>query len=337
VRNKLAVALALAVAYLAVSSMVFVPRSVNDGMDITIGVKDGEATMEYSVAGGRYMRNLTSVALEVSRVHQGPVHVLINEGLDFRVKVSLQRMADHFNNELPLYGSSVQATVIGTDGLPDVFSDPQATLVVGPGAYLPDYYSYPALEWVKSGGLWVGIGAGSVPFVRSSTDSGRPNATMSIDFMEAEYDGGAGVSATPMAKALGLRYVAPSSLFRLGDLEAEGGRSIGYEFDRGEPLATAGVIALGNGSLLLVAGDMLPPPLATGEEVLAWDIIRIVLLNVPWWSGNMRFEVLPETRADLSGSMVLPLAGSGYVCCGLISNNDAYGGFKVVCVPAYPA
>ena len=34
--NKLAVALA-AVAYLAVSSMVFVPRSVNDGMDITMG------------------------------------------------------------------------------------------------------------------------------------------------------------------------------------------------------------------------------------------------------------------------------------------------------------
>ena len=189
------------------------------------------------------------------------------------MQVSLQRMADHFNNELPLYGSSVQATVIGTDGLPDVFSDPQATLVVGPGAYLPDYYSYPALEWVKSGGLWVGIGAGSVPFVRSSTDSGRPNATMSIDFMEAEYDGGAGVSATPMAKALGLRYVAPSSLFRLGDLEAEGGRSIGTSSTEASP-TTAGVIALGNGSLLLVAGDMPPPPLATGEEVLAWDIIR---------------------------------------------------------------
>lgn len=332
-RNKLAVVLALAVAYLAVSSVVFVPRSDNGGMSITVMVKDGDATMEYSVAGGRYIRNLTAIALEVSMVHQGPVHVLINEGLDFRVKVSLQRMVDHFNNELPLFGSDVRAIVIGTDGLPGVFSDPRATLVVGPGAYLPDYYSYPAMEWVKRGGLWVGIGAGSVPFVRSSTDTGRPNATISIDFMEAGYDGGAGVSATSMAIALGLRYVAPSSLFRLGDLEAAGGRSIGYEFDRGEPLATAGVISMGHGALLLLAGDMLPPPLATGEEVLSWDLIKIILLNVPWWSGNMRFEVLPETRDDLSGSMVLPLTGSDHVCCGLLSNGDAYGGFKVERVP----
>jgi hypothetical protein len=242
-------------------------------------------------------------------------------------------MVDHFNNELPLMGSDITATAIDSDELPLVFSNPQATLVVGPGADLPDYYSYPARWWVEGGGLWIGIGQGSAPFAYSGDNAGRPNATLRLDFVGTAYDGGAGIRTTPMAAALGLRYVAPESLFRLSDLEAAGGTSIGYEFDRGETLATAGMIPLGDGTLLVLAGDMNPPPLATGEEVLAWDLMRMVLLNVPWWSGNMRFETTSALEGDIHGSISLPLTGADYVCYALMSNSDSFSEFRVQRIP----
>jgi hypothetical protein len=323
----------MAVIMLAASSVIFVPRAGGNDLGLTITVQDDEVKVDYMVEGGPYQRNVTAIALEVSRIHQGPIYVLINDGLEFRVKVSLQRIADHFNNELTLLGSNLTATVIGTDDLPMVFSDYQATLVVGPGADLPDYYSYPSRLWVERGGLWIGIGSGSAPFMYSLDNTSSPNATIRLDFVEAEYNDGEGVSATPMATALGLRYVAPEYLFRLSDLEAAGGTSIGYEFDRGDKLATAGMVSIGDGTLLVLAGDMAPPPLATGEEVLAWDLMKILLLNVPWWSGNMMFETNSTMDSELQGSFAMPLSGSDYICCGLMSNTDTFSGFRVERIP----
>lgn len=332
-RHRLAVLLSLVVVFLAVSSAVLAPRAAGKDLELTVKVSGDQVTMDYLVAGGQYQRNVTAVALEVSKMHQGPIYVLINDGLEFRVKVSLQRMADHFNNEFSLLGSDLTATVIGTDDLPKVFSNRQATLVVGPGADLPDYYGNPARQWVEKGGLWVGIGEGSAPFMYSHDNTDSPNATLRLDFMSMEFQSGKGMSGTPMAKALDLRYVAPESLFLLTDLKAAGGVSIGYEFDRGQMLATAGIVPMGSGALLVFAGNMAPPPLATGEEVLAWDLMKIVLLNVPWWDGNMRYVTNSTLGSDLRGSLTMDLSGSEYVCCGLISNSDTFSGFRVERTP----
>ncbi|MDW5561790.1 MAG: hypothetical protein SA339_01080 [Methanomassiliicoccus sp.] len=321
--------LSLVVVFLAASSVVFVPRASGSDMSMMATVNGNTLTMNYSVSGGLYDRNVTAVALEVSRVHQGHIYVLINEGLEFKVKVSLQRLADHFNNEFSLLGSDLTATVIGTDDLPTVFSDRQATLIVGPGADLPDYYSYPAKRWVEKGGLWVGIGGDSAPFMYSLNNTDSPNATLRIDFVGMGYEDGEGALATPMAKALDMRYVAPETAFLLSDLKAAGGASVGYEYKRGDNvLATAGIVPIGDGALLIMAGDMNPPPLATGEEVLAWDLMKIVLLDVPWWSGNMQYQTT-LFRSGLEGTLTMPLSGSDYVCCALLSNSDTFSGFLV--------
>lgn len=327
-RHKLIVLLSLVVVFLAVSSATLVPNMGSD-LELTVTVTGDEVSVDYLVAGGQYRREVTAIALEVSRVHQGPIYILINEGLEFKVKVSLQRMADHLNNELTLLGSDLTATVIGTDGLPRVFSDRQATLVAGPGADLPDYYSYPATQWVKGGGLWVGIGEGSAPFMYSHDKTNSPNATVRLDFVSMEYRDGEGMTDTPMAKALAFRYVAPESLFLISDLEAAGGKSIGYQFDRGLALGTVGIVPMGSGALLIFAGNMAPPPLATSEEVLSWDLMRILLLNVPWWDGNMRYQTNSTQGIDHHGSLSMDLSGSEYVCCGLMSNSDSFSGFKV--------
>ncbi|GEM_PF-5360179 len=327
-RHKLIILLSLAAVFLAVSSAILVP-SMGSDLELTVTVADDGVTVDYLVAGGQYRREVTAIALEVGRVHQGPIYILINEGLEFKVKVSLQRMADHLNNELSLLGSDLTAAVIGTDGLPRVFSDHQATLVVGPGADLPNYYSHPATQWIEKGGLWVGIGEGSAPFMYSHDKTNSPNATVRLDFIHTEYRDGEGIAATPMAKALALRYVAPESLFLLSDLEAAGGKSIGYQFDRGQMLGTAGIVPMGEGALLVFAGNMSPPPLATSEEVLSWDLMRILLLNVPWWDGNMRYQTNSTLGSDYRGSFSMDLSGSQYVICGLMSNSDSFNGFRV--------
>lgn len=312
------------------SSVVFVPHGGDGDIRISVSFDDSTVTMGYAVEKGEWGRNVTAILLEVSRVHQGHICVLMNDGLDFDVKVSLHRMADHFNNELPLLGSDQTATVVGTDELPEVFSDPDAALIVGPGANLPGYYSYPALQWIMKGGLWIGIGNGSAPFMYSMNDTGSPNATLRLDLVALDYDGGRGMSATPMAKALGLRYVAPEYAFRLMDLEAIGGKSIGYQFERdGNVLTTAGIVPMGYGSILMLSGNLGPPPLATDEEVVAWDIMKILLMNVPWWSGNMKYATGSTASGDLADSIVMELSGSEYVCCGVVSTTDAFGGFMV--------
>lgn len=333
-RHKLVVILSLAVAFLAVSSVIFVPHAGSSDIGISVSFDNGTVSMSYLVKGGQYDRSVTAIMLEVSRVHQGHIYVLINEGLNFDVKVSLHRMVDHFNNELSLLGSEQTATIIGTDDLPKVFSDLNAVLIAGPGADLPFYYSYPAIQWVGNGGLWVGIGNGSAPFMYSVDNTGSPNATIRMDFVALDYNGGEGARGTPMADALGLRYIAPEYAFRLGDLEAAGGKSIGYEFERdGGILATAGIVPIGKGSLLVLAGNMGSPPLATSEEVVAWDLMKMILLNVPWWSGNMRYETGSATGVDLVGNITMRLSGSDYVCCGVMSNVDSFSGFRVERVP----
>jgi hypothetical protein len=322
--------LSITVAFLAICSFLLVPASGEEDMRMTVTVVEGRSIiMNYSVAAGPYEREVSAVALEVNRIHQGPIYILINDNLEFQVRVSLQRMADHFNNELPLMGSKVTATVIDVEDLPLVFSDTKATLVCGPGASLPDYFGYPARQWVEKGGLWVGIGNGSAPFMYSGANTGTPNATLRLDFTDLDFDGGSNMVATPMAAALDLMYVAPEHPFLLTDLEVLGGTSIGYEFDRGNKLATAGIVPLGEGALMIVGGNMTAPPLATGEEVLAWDLERILLLNVPWWSGHFRHVT---ERADgwvIQGSIDMPLSGSGFVACGLFSTSDSFSAVKV--------
>jgi hypothetical protein len=210
-----------------------------------------------------------------------------------------------------------------------VFSDFEATLVCGPGAALPDYFGYPARQWVEKGGLWIGIGNGSAPFMYSRDNTGSPNATMRLDFTDLDYDGGTGMVTTPLANALGLRYVAPEQSFLLSDLEMLGGTSIGYEFDRGQKLATAGIVPLGEGALVVLGGNMTAPPLASGEEVLAWDLERILVLNVPWWSGHLKQVAERSDGQAIEGAIDMPLSGAGFVTCGLFSNSDSFSAVKV--------
>jgi len=117
--------------------------------------------------------------------------------------------------------------------------------------------------------------------------------------------------------------------FLLTDLEMLGGTSIGYEFDRGNKLATAGIIPLGEGALMIMGGNMTAPPLATGEEVLAWDLERILLLNVPWWSGHFQHVAEKADGWVIRGSIDMPLSGSGFVACGLFSISDSFSAVKV--------
>jgi hypothetical protein len=320
----------MVVAFLAVSSVVLVPSAQGDEVRMSVAITEGQVlNMGFSVDAGPHIRQVTAMALEVNQVHQGPIYILINENLRFGTKVSLQRMADHFNNELPIMGSDITATIIDLDGLPKVFSDPHATLVCGPGAALPDYYAMPSRQWVEEGGLWVGVGNGSIPFIYSQDNAGTPNATMRLDFAELEFRGGEGTTVTPMADALGLEYVAPGQAFLLSDLENLGGASIGFQYDRGRTLATAGIIHLGQGSLIVLGGNMTAPPMATSEEVVSWDLEKILLLNIAWWSGDMRYQVVEVDDRGVEGNVLLPLSGGDYVVCGLFSTSDSFNAFKV--------
>ena len=332
-RHKLEVVLVLIVAVLGVSSVALAPTA-GQGVSVVADRDGGRFSMDYSVAPSDYDLNLTAIALEVSRSGQGDIYILVNQDQAFWVKVSLLRLADHLRNELPLLGSDREVTVIAQKDIPDVFDDPNATLIVGPSADLPDFYAIPALNWVSNGGLWVGIGEGSVPFIYSGTNATSPNATLRLDFQQLDYDGGSGCTVQPLAAALGFRYVAPTHAFEVADLMELGGRSIGLEYDRGVVLGTVGILPVGRGAVMVMGGDMDPPPMASSEEVLSWDLEVLLLLDVPWWSGGMSYEIVHSDGRAVVSSLTLDLFDEGRaVSYGVLSHSDAVHRFYIGHLP----
>jgi len=323
-RNNLVVALTALVAVLAVSSVALSggppPRPALSFEE----VGSGQMVLDYRIPSSSHDQSYSALMLGTNRAGDGDIYVLVTESLDFDVKVSLYTLVDHLNNELRFCGASTVSSIISTDSLPKVFSDPQAVLICGPSTSLPDFYAAPALNWVEKGGLWIGIGENSVPFIYSRSNESSPNATMRLDFTELSYDSGVNSRSTPIADALGFRYVAPDNAFELSDLEALGGRSIGFEYERGSWLGTVGIIPIGQGSVMVMGGNMGPPPLSTSEEVLAWDLEKVLALNVPWWTGDLTYHIVYSDGSAIDSVLNASFTHSGlYVCYGVIPRNDA--------------
>jgi hypothetical protein len=323
-RNKLVLALTALVAVLMVSSI-----ALSGGQPPIPALSfeelgSGHMVLGYRIPCSHYDQSYSALILGANRIGHGDIYVLVTESLDFDVKVSLYTMVDHLNNELRSFGVDSVSSVIGSDSLPKVFSDPQAILICGPSTSLPDYFAAPALHWVERGGLWIGVGESSVPFMYSQSNESNPNATMRLDFTELSYNGGVDGRPTPMATALGFRYVAPDNAFELQDLEALGGRSIGFEYDRDGLLGTAGVIHIGKGSVMVMGGDMGPPPLSTSEEVLAWDLEKVLAFNVPWWTGELTYQIVSSDGSAIESALNSSFTYNGlYASYGVVPRNDA--------------
>lgn len=323
-RNNLVVALTALVAVLTVSSIALSggqpPRPVLSLEELG----SGQMILDYRIPSSGHDQSFSALMLGTDRIGHGDIYVLITESLDFDVKVSLYTLVDHLNNELRSCGDNAVSSIISSDSLPKVFSDPQAVLICGPSTSLPDFFAAPALHWVERGGLWIGIGEGSVPFMYSRSNDSSPNATMRLDFTELSYNSGLESRSTSMAAALGFRYVAPDSAFELSDLDAIGGRSIGFEYERGSTLGTAGIVPIGQGSVMVVGGDMGPPPLSTSEEVLAWDLEKVLVLNVPWWTGDLAYQIVSSDGSAIESALNASFTYSGlYACYGIMPRNDA--------------
>jgi len=323
-RNNLVLALTALVAVLTVSSIALSggqPSRPNLSLE---ELGSGQMVLDYRIPSSNHDQSYSALILGTDRIGHGAIYVLITESLDFDVKGSLYTLVDHLNNELRSFGVDSMSSIISSDSLPKVFSDPQAVLICGPSTSLPDYFAAPALHWVERGGLWIGIGESSVPFMYSRSNESNPNATMRLDFTGLSYNGGADSRSSSMATALGFRYVAPDNAFELSDLEALGGRSIGFEYDRGTLLGTAGVIHIGKGSVMVMGGDMGPPPLSTSEEVLAWDLEKVLALDVPWWTGELTYMIVSSDGSAIESALNSSFTYNGlYASYGIVPRNDA--------------
>jgi len=75
---------------------------------------------------------------------------------------------------------------------------------------------------------------------------------------------------------------------------------------------------------MVMGGDMGPPPLSTSEEVLAWDLEKVLALNVPWWTGDLTYQIVSSDGAAIESALYSTFTYDGlYASYGVIPRNDA--------------
>jgi hypothetical protein len=255
------------------------------------GAGDGTmVTMDFDLPNS----GAASVAgiLPVSAVVGPELYVLQDDGWDNgSLDISVLRLYDHLRAELPLYIKDVQVNLISADGLDAVFSSGNSTLVMASWSDDSVQYAAAAREWVKDGGVIIGIGGYSVPFIIDPREANiwGMSYLMKIEMDELDFDGGRDSQATTPSMALDLGYIAPQTVMNVDDITRYGGYPIGFIYQRENVTTTHALLPLGLGSVVLLGGDLALPYLTTAEDIAAQDIERILATSLPFLEGDMAY------------------------------------------------
>ena len=241
-------------------------------------------------------------AFPVSAIVSSRVYVFQDDGWqNGSAKVSILRLYDHLREELPLYLEDASVSLVSEADLPDVLSSGNSTLVIASWDEDKVEYAAMAREWVKRGGVIIGIGAHAVPFIidPEEAEDMEYSYLMEIDMDELDYSGGEGGVRSGAAEALDLGYVAPVYTMHMDDIEGYGGWSVGVTYGRENVTTTHAVIPMQLGRVVLLGGGLALPYLTTAEDAAAQDIERILATDLPFIAGEPLYTIVSEDGSEL--------------------------------------
>lgn len=209
---------------------------------------------------------------------------------------------DHLRAIMEAYGYPGEVRMIGPDELPEVFSGQNATLILANEPEVREELAPAALQWVKRGGVIIGIGNRSIPFVYDGNGT-APDGFMLLRYHTLDFDGGRDMIASPVARAFDLETVSPSKGIVVEDVLALNGRVVGYIYQRETELTSAALFDIGKGRVLALSGDMVLPSITSGEDAVSRDLAKWLASSFLW---AVELPVMEEQYAgpeSISGTL----------------------------------
>jgi hypothetical protein len=282
--------------------------------ELTMEPHDGmEVEINYQIGESRFSKDLNVVAYSTSQVREDHIYIFYDHpGVNGSYYTRVAGLYDHMSARFDLYGYEGGVSLIGLEELRSVIQGPNATLIIASQPSNSSSLEQDMQDWVMDGGVVIGIGNKSVPFVKDPT-CGETDGCLSIRFDDLSFMNGEGMCSTTWSDAFDLQVIAPTRGMWEQDILEAGGKVVGYTYQRDRDLVSSALFELGSGKLLMMSGDMFLPIITSGEEAYAHDLSRMIVGNVLWMVGDPLIQHVSAGPEAVNGTMMGVLPPSPYV------------------------
>jgi hypothetical protein len=314
-------------ALLLLSVMVY-PWGHSIGLTLDVDVNPGSPVavdVTYHVGYTRYSKSVSVVCFPASQSRDDVVYVLADPNvINGTSSRSISGLYDHLRSELGLFGMGGRVVLVGTTSLDDILEGPSATLVFASRTSGDIGLGLKVLKWVREGGVVVGIGNGSAPFLADFAGgvwTDRPEF-LRLRYVSLDFDGGEGMYSSETATAMKFRNVAPLTGMVVDDVVSQNGTPIGFLYERDTLLTSAALFKIESGRFLALSGNIYAPFVTTAEDAVASDLAKIIVSGMVWKCGQVVFEYRISGRAPIDGNFSALFGEAGVISVIAFSNDD---------------
>jgi len=273
-----------------------------------------ELKVNYILGESRFSKRVNVVTYSTSQDREDHVYIFYDHpGVNGSFYTRVSGLLDHMSAKFDLYGYSGGVSIVDREGLENVIQGPNATLILASQPSNDTDISQLMLEWVESGGVLVGIGNKSVPFVKDPRYDAVEEGDIALRFDDMAFNDGEGMATSTWATAFDFEVIAPTKGIFVQDVMDEAGKVIGYTYQRGEILTSSALFEIGEGLLLVMSGDMFFPIITSGEEAYANDLCRLIAGNALWMEGEPIMNHVSAGTEEVSGEMEVNLPRSRFI------------------------
>ena len=276
--------------------------------------QDLNVQVDYKLSKSRFSKSVHILTFSAYEAREDPIYLFFDHpGVNGSYYPRVSGLYDHMRAKLRLYGYQGEIQLVERDALEGILEGPNATLILASEPANFTSLAPMALEWVGSGGVMIGIGNRSVPFVYDPRYDEGADGYLSLRYNTFDFAAGKGMIPSITAEAFAFEFVAPTMGIVVEDVISQGGSVLGYTYQRGELLTSVALFDIGRGKLLAMSGDMFFPILSSGEEACANDISKLLVSMYLWSTGDPFLESVDAGRESFSGTYLANLPMAPYI------------------------
>ncbi len=270
--GKLGMAVASMACVLLLLGVALIPSPGYD-IELQADVHGNTASVTVRISGNDHANTLSLVGASLNEVRNDTM-IIVSDDDNRTMLGEATSMFDHMQAEAQLRGVALDLKMAQIDELPALFYGENAIIVMfGHDGEMGEA----AQQWVERGGVLVGFGPHSIPFVGE-------NMIMDLDFSPYEFSED-DIESSSVADALALDTVAPRVGMGTDSVLENGGEPIGYSCLGMESLA---LFPMGEGRLLMFSAHPSTPILTSGADSMASDLFRLVMSGMIWKNGEIQ-------------------------------------------------
>jgi hypothetical protein len=281
-------------------------------IDVTVS-EQLQVRLDYTLSSTGYSKSVNILTYPATELRDDPIYIFYDpSGVESQYVPRIFGLYDHMNPKLQLYDYEGSVSMVDREGLEDIFMGPNSTLIIASQPSNATSLAQTALGWVMGGGILIGIGD-SVPFVYDPRYDEGGEDYLALRYENLTFRSGEGISVSTMADAFQFETVAPTKGIVVDDIESQGGKVVGYTYDRDRLLTSSALFRIGNGRLLTMSGDMSTPILTSGEEAYANDIAKLLASWALWIEGEPFLKKITCGPESTNGIIVSELPIAEYI------------------------